>query len=166
MKIVRHVFETYLSVIEGSVGTNMFRHVWADFDGERRDTMNDGGTSCAFYVSGVLAMFNVIEKPSSTIQSVVDNILKAGWQKVEEPEAGDVIIWEPKVYPPVEEAQEHIGFYVRSEKAISTSWRTKTPILHDYMFRDYEERKIVGIYRGKHLMPDDIKVIEEEQKQV
>lgn len=166
MKIVRHIFETYLSVVENSVGSNMFRHVWADFDGKRRDTMNGGETSCAFFVSGVLAMFNVIEKAHAVVPSVVDDMVKSGWRKVGKPLKGDVLVWEDLISAPGEPAMPHIGFYVGDEKAISTSWHVKTPILHDYLCRDFEERQIVAIYRGKHLMPDNLKVIEEEIKQV
>lgn len=158
MKITRFVFENYLAMINNSVGTNMFRNYYADFDGVRRDTMNDGETSCAFYVSAVLTIFGAFKSTSSTVTGVVNKLEEAGWQKVDTPEPGDVLVWEKMVYD--DEEHEHIGFYVGDEKAISTSAKAKTPIKHDWLFRDSEERKITAIYRGKHLMPNDIKIIE------
>lgn len=158
MKITRFVFENYLAMINNSVGTKMFRNYYADFDGERRDTMNDGEISCAFYVSGILTIFGVIDSTSSTVEGLAKKLEETGWQKVETPEPGDVLVWEKKIFDNEEHA--HTGFYIGEEKAISTSVKTKTPTKHDWLSRDNEERKITAIYRGKHLMPNDIKIIE------
>lgn len=161
MKITRHIFETYVSMIEGSVGSNMFRHFWADFDEERRDTMQDGWTSCAFFVSSVLTIFKAIDGPHSTVISTEEALEKTGWQKVTEPEAGDVLVWEPRQATSEDPEMDHIGFYVGDEMAVSTSWRARTPVKHDYMYRDGAQRAITAIYRGKSLMPDNIKTIDD-----
>lgn len=153
-------------MIKGSVGSNAYQHIWADFDGIRKDTMEDGRASCAFFVSGILAMFNVIDKYHSIVPNVVEAMIKAGWQKVEAPKAGDVLVWDDKVVESGEPAVPHMGFYIGEEKAVSNSASSRAPAVHDYLFRDHEERQIIAIYRGKHLMPDDEKIVEESQKQV
>lgn len=160
MVITRHIFDTYLSVIEGSVGANMFRHFWADFDGELRDTMQDGWTSSAFFVSSILMMFSTITSLSSTVKSLEEKLVENNWKQVKTPEAGDILIWEESKPTPKDLAMAHVGFYIGEKRAISASWRAKTPIEHDWLFRESKERKIVSIYRGKHLMPDNIKTLQ------
>lgn len=139
----------------------MFRNYYADFDGVRRDTMNDGETSCAFYVSAVLTIFGAFNCTSSTVMGVVKKLEEAGWEKVDTPEPGDVLVWEKVAFNG--EEHEHIGFYVGDEEAISTSTSLKTPVRHDWLFRDHAERKITSIYRGKHLMPDNVKIVEDKE---
>lgn len=158
MKITRFIFENYLAMINNSVGTSMFRNYYADFEGVRKDTMNNGETSCAFYVSGILTIFGVISNTSSTVEGLVKKLEETGWQKVDNPETGDVLVWEKIIFD--NEDHAHIGFYIGEEKAISTNTKAKTPVKHDWLFRDYKERKITAIYRGRNLMPDNIKIIE------
>jgi hypothetical protein len=144
-------------MVNNSIGTNMFRNFYADFDGTRRDTMQDGEVSGAFFVSSILTIFNAIKKPSSTVESVIANMQEAGWEEVDNPEAGDVLVWEKIVVDGEEYPQ--IGFYVGEDMAISVSSKMKSPFKHDWKYRDYSERSVTTIYRGKHLMPDDIKEI-------
>lgn len=162
MKIERHIFDTYLAVVRGSIGSNMFRHTYASFDGEQRDTMEDGWKSCAFHVSAILKMFGAIDKTHSTVASTVEALKAANWQAVDidKPQPGDVLVWDKLVLEPGDEPVDHIGFYVGDNKAISNSWRARTPIEHDWLCRDHVERPVVAIYRGQHLMPDDIKHID------
>ena len=138
----------------------MFRHFWADFDNQERDTMEDGWKSCAFFVTSLLTMFGALDRPHSTVKSSIEALEKYGWQKVTEPKPGDVLIWEDTKPTPDDEAVPHVGFYIGQEQAVSTSWQQKTPIKHDWLFRDFTERAVTVIYRGKHLMPDDIKITE------
>lgn len=159
MKITRHIFDTYLSFVEGSVGTDMFRHFWASIDGVRTDTAQDGWTSCALHVSCILTIFKVVNAPHTTVASVVSDLLESGWQKVEIPEPGDVLIYEPVRATPEDEPMDHIGFYVGNDKAVSTSWRERRPILHDWTFRDRTPRSVTAIYRGRHLFHDSDKEV-------
>jgi hypothetical protein len=55
----------------------------------------------------------------------------------------------------------HIGFYIGNERAISNSSTQRVPIEHDWRFRETRERTVTAIYRGKHLMPDNIKIVED-----
>jgi hypothetical protein len=162
MKIERHLFETYLEMIRGSVGTKMFQHFYATFDGERRDTMNGGYTACAFYVSSILTIFGWLKAPNSVVESVVAKLEETGWQKVAEPEDGDVLVYEEAgVDENDPEPMPHIGFYIGNERAISNSSTQRVPIEHDWRFRETRERTVTAIYRGKHLMPDNIKIVED-----
>ena len=158
MKISRKVFDSYLAMIESSPGTKMFQHYYASFDGgEVIDTLEDGRASCAFYVSSILTIFKAVKSTHSTVGSVEQDMKDSGWLLVDAPEAGDVLIYEDITLPTEDEAVPHMGFYIGDEKAVSNSYTQCVPIVHDYKYRDFAERKIRTIYRGKHLMPDDIK---------
>jgi hypothetical protein len=50
-------FETYLAVIENSIGSLVFKNLYVEIDGVQKDATEDGYFSCAFFVSSVLTMF-------------------------------------------------------------------------------------------------------------
>ncbi len=160
MRIERHIFKNYLAAINNSVGSNLFRNFYASFDGVEQDTLGDGSNSCAYFATSILRMFGALPSTSATVVRAVEKMQEAGFQKVDAPEPGDVIVYEPIALEPDGKPQEHMGFYVGEEKAISHSAFVKAPALHDYLTRDSLERKIQAVYRCRHLMPDDIKEVE------
>jgi hypothetical protein len=144
-KPIRLYFKTYIQMVRNSVGTAMFRnwYVYAPESGEF-DAMKDGEDSCAFYVSGLLKIFNKVKSIHGLVGSVVKDLEESGWQKVNEPKAGDVLIWEPQEFEG--RMQNHIGFYVGNGKAVSTSWIKKTVVEHEQNFGE-KQRKIEQIFR-------------------
>lgn len=108
------------------------------------DALDDGYNSCAFFVSSVLYVFKKLSDFHGTVSSTVEDLKKCGWQEVEKPQPGDVLVWEPKKFP--EGVVSHIGFYIGDGKAVSTSMKTKTPVVHDQNFGD-TNRKITNIFR-------------------
>lgn len=130
-KVIRRQFGTYLTVIENSVGSFMFKNLWADVDGEKKDVMEDGWLSCAFYVSTILHMFGYIKGIHGTVESAVKDLKGSGWEEVTEPVVGSVIIWKPGK---TTNGHFHIGFYVGDNLAISNdSWK-KCPMKGDWKF--------------------------------
>lgn len=124
-------FDTYLSVIENSVGSFMFKNMYADLDGVKKDVTEDGWLSCAFFVSSVLSMFKYIDRIHATVKSTTKDLLDCGWEVINEPVVGSVIIWKPGVDT---NNHYHIGFYVGENQAISNdSWK-KCPNKGDWKF--------------------------------
>ena len=148
MKIVPLNYETYLGVIENSVGTNLFRAVFATVDGVKKDITEDGNLSCAFFVSSILKMFDHIESIHSTVSGTVRDLEKSGWQKIQEPKIGAVLVWEEKE-DQNKEKHAHIGFYVEESMAVSNSSEGRTPQKHHSTYGELGAttfRKITGIF--------------------
>lgn len=141
----RLYFETYLQLIRRSVGTEMFRNFYVeDPEKGRIDALDDGENSCAFYVSGVLTMFAKLQGVHGTVDSTLKDLENSGWQKVEDIQAGDVILWEAREFPDGVTSR-HIGFARNGKRAMSTSWTEKKVIEHDIRFDG--KRAIEQIYR-------------------
>jgi hypothetical protein len=145
-------------MIRGSVGSNAYRHFHASIDGVSTDTMKDGQFACAYFVSSLLTIFGGLGSPSFVVESVEKKLGDGGWLLVETPEVGDVVVYEKIKIDGQEHA--HIGFYVGNEKVVSNSSTRRTPVQHDWLYRDSTERAITAIYRGRHLLPDTTKVID------
>ncbi len=146
-------FESYLALINNSVGTNMFRNFYVESDeGEEQDIMNDGEVSCAYHVSAILYLFDQQEKAHATVSSTLRDLIKHGWEEIDFTsettlEAGDVVVWEaiefedePGVLHP------HIGFYIGDGQAVSNNYKLGHPTKHP---ADNPDRKISKILRGK-----------------
>lgn len=125
----------------------MFRnfYVWTPEKGEF-DALDDGDNSCAFFVSSILVAYNKISGIHGTVSRTIDDLQKSGWQEVDKPKPGDVLVWEAQKFNG--NWNGHIGFYIGNAKAVSTSWTKKTPIEHDQNFGN-TNRKIIKIFRTK-----------------
>lgn len=138
-------------MIKNSIGTKMFRNLFAYLEnGEEKDILQNGKNSCAVFVSAVLYMSKLIESMHATVASTVKDLEKSGWGKVENPKSGDVLVWEPFLWPGDKEKHEHIGFYIGDEKAISNDSKSGTPQEHHITYGEESGspvRKITAIYR-------------------
>lgn len=108
------------------------------------DAFSDGENSCAFFVSSVLVIFKKISGIHGTVESVRKDLRESGWLEVNEPKEGDVLIWEKQKFE--DGWKEHIGFYIGSGRAISTSSSKKTPLKHELNFSS-GKREVVQIFR-------------------
>jgi len=140
--IKKNIYKTYLSVIKNSTKSKMFRNFWVSDEEKEFDAMRDGDLSCAFYVSGILTMFHLVENIHGTVRSTEEDLIKSGWKKISRPKIGSIIIWEKQIFGDEEHA--HIGFYVGDGRAISNSTEEGYPIRHDWQFKG--NRKIENIY--------------------
>lgn len=142
------LFDTYISVIQSSVGSKMFQHLYMTVDGKKRDILRGGELSCAFFVSSILLMFALIGERHATVAGTVAAIEKYGWKKIKRPKVGAILVWEEK------KEHKHIGFYIGDNKAISNSPTKKVPASHHFTFGTLEgvpKRKIEAIYWHKNL---------------
>jgi hypothetical protein len=141
----RLYFKSYLRVIRNSVGSNMFRNFYVTTPERGEfDAFDDGENSCAFFVSAILVIFQKLSGFHGIVRSTVQDLKTSGWQEVEKPEPGDVLVWEARQFD--DGLKEHIGFYIGEGRAVSTSWTKRTPIEHDLYFGE-DNRKITIVLR-------------------
>lgn len=140
--------KTYLSVIENSVGTKLFKNFFIKKDDNEVDAMQNGQLSCAFFVSGILSMFNLILSIHGTVKNTVEDLEKSNWVKVDEPKPGSVIVWE-EINFGNGDVHKHIGFYIGNNNAISNSYLKGIPVKHNWTFEG--KRKIEAIYTLNNL---------------
>ena len=113
--------------------------------------MRDGGLSCAFYASSVLALFQLIKKSHGTVEGAIKDLEESGWNKIKTPKIGGVLIWE-KLNFENGEAHKHMGFYIGNDKAVSNSEKLGQPKIHHWTYgtiKGKPVRKVEIIYWNK-----------------
>ncbi|MDO8676244.1 MAG: hypothetical protein Q7K16_01150 [Candidatus Azambacteria bacterium] len=133
MKVILLIPDTYLAIIKNSIGSKLFRNLYAKVNGERTDITVNGELSCAFYVSSILLLFRFIKEGHATVDSTVKDLKKSGWKKIKKPKIGSIIVWE-KTDLRNSNAHKHIGFYVGSNKAVSNMSKLGYPARHHFTF--------------------------------
>ena len=138
--------ETYLKAIENSIGSKIFNSLFVKFKDTNKvsDILNDGEYSCAFFVSGILFLVQMVDKTAATVKSLKESIEKnSKWEKVdlENIIEGDVIFWYPFKHDDGTETP-HVGFVSNKNEATSTDYKNKL-----ITKRDIHERKIESVYR-------------------
>ena len=139
--------ESYLAMIKNSVGTKMFRNFYIKIGNRKEDDTREGELSCAYFVSGILAIFGLIKKIKVNVDELVEEMKKCGWKQIKSPRKGSVVVWEAKKFD--DEVHKHIGFFIGNGKAISNNFKKKTPIIHHWTFE--RSRKVEGIFWHKKL---------------
>lgn len=138
MKIAR--YKTYLTMIENSVGSKMFRTLYmTDEKGKTKDVLRKGDISCAVYVSSILVLNKFLPEVKARVVGVEEELLKHGWTELrttnpKEIPVGAVIIWEQRKFKSGEE-HEHIGFYMGKKKAICNSPEKASPVKTNYIWK-------------------------------
>ncbi len=143
-KIVTRVFETYIALIENSLGSKLFRTLIADVDGVRSNILRDGQLSCAIFVSSILMLIGLIDRVHATVASTVAKLEQSGWKRVRVPKKGDVLVWEEKKFG--DEQHRHIGFYLGDELAVSQSSKRKVPVKHHWTNNGKRRIKLILHY--------------------
>jgi len=137
-------------MIENSIGSYIFKNLYMEIDGQKKDVLKNGLLSCAVFVSGILYMNKMINGMHATVNSTVKDLEKSGWIKINEPERGDILVWELYKWPGDIEEHEHIGFYVGEDMAISNDSKIGSPQKHHFTYGIEESkpvRKIIAVYR-------------------
>jgi hypothetical protein len=136
-----YLFEkSYLAFIKNSVGSKSFQSFFVKKQGRAYDVLGKGDLSCAFFVSGVLYLFRLIELPSFTIARTVEKMIANGAKRVPlgKLKPGDVLVWVSRLEK--SGMHNHIGFYIGGKQAISNSDSKRAIVQHDYQFKG--KRKI------------------------
>ena len=104
----------FLACIENSIGSRMFRTY---YDANGKDVLENGNLSCAYYVSSILHLFSLIDRPHFTVSGTEFAMINAGWYEIKKPRRACVVLWEPLIQNG--KSHFHIGFYIGDEQAIS-----------------------------------------------
>ena len=150
--------ETYLRMIENSIGTKQFSSIIVKRNGsdETEDILQNGNYSCAFFVSSLLTICRMLKEPRTTVKGVRENILSSPqWEEIySEVSPGDIIFWEKVKFDNGSE-NEHVGFAFNSHEAISTSDKERMVVRHHITSGLNEagqpKRKITAMFRYKFL---------------
>lgn len=132
--------DTYLAVIKNSVGSKSFRNFYILSGRKKIDVVKNGNLSCAWFVSVILSLFGIIDRPHLTVERVEYELKKFGWRKVSRPKAGAIIIWK-QAGSGKEILHRHIGFYVGGNRAVSNDSKKGYPVIHDWKFRNTRSSK-------------------------
>lgn len=114
--------------------------------------LKNGELSCAYFVSSILSMLNLIDRIHCTVDGVVENLEKYNWKKIRKLKKGCILVWEEEKFG--KEIHKHIGFYLGNNKAISNSSKKKFPTKHHFTFGTIggkPKRNIVAMYWNKEL---------------
>ena len=116
-------------MIRNSVGSHLFRTVYALVDGEKKDILRDGELSCAFFVSSILSHFKLIGSVHAGVEGLRKDMEASGWRKTDMVIPGVVIAWGPLIQASGE-SHPHIGFALDETTAVSSSYVENTIVAH------------------------------------
>ncbi len=141
--------DTYLAMIRNSVGSNLFRTLYAEVDGKKEDILRDGDVSCAYFVSSILYHFKLLKEVHATVSGTTRDMEASGWTTTDKPVPGAVVLWE-KIKQRDEEMHEHNGFVLNEKTAVSSRFEYRIPIEHPLHYAAQAEgnpvRKVAAIY--------------------
>lgn len=134
MAVTPLIKDTYLAVIKNSVGSKSFRNFYVLNGGKKIDIAENGELSCAWFVSVVLSLFDLIDAPHLTVDRVERELKISGWREISKPKPGAVIIWGP-TSSGKGMLHRHVGFYIGSDKTVSNNPKKGSPDIHDWKYR-------------------------------
>ena len=138
-------------MIQRSIDSDLFRTLYAKVDSEEKDILRDGKLSCAYFVSSILFHCKLVADLHTTVRGLEADLNRSGWQKIEQPKVGSVLVWEPKLLPDGS-IRKHSGFYLGGTQAISNSTVHRVPKIHRVNFEpEGEYRAIEAIYWHENL---------------
>jgi len=153
-------------LIEGSIGSPMFRHLPANMpSGTVADLVGGGTLSCAYYVSSMLVLAGLLEgKPHATVAGLEKAIratcgtVDDGWLDITGRNVrivGTVIFWGPAIQADGK-PHRHVGFDWFNEKRVSHSDNPSLlcPVVHERMIGN-PPRVIDAVYTHSALIGDD-----------
>lgn len=115
--------KSYVAMIRNAVRgeTHLFRNVFAHVDGVEQDILRDGQVSCAVFVSSLLMLNGLLDRPHATVSGTEKAMEAAGWKQVDSgPVAGAVLTWSPVTFSDGA-THSHIGFSVGEGRAVSNA---------------------------------------------
>lgn len=130
--LVKLPLKNFLATVEGAVGSYMFRHLYVrnTDSGEELDVLQEGKLSCAYVVSSLLALHNLIDRPHATVATTLNKMAEYGWKETDRPQSGCVAYW------PEYEGNAHIGIAIDSKIYVSNSSDERTPITHGLLLKN------------------------------
>ena len=135
-------------MIKNSQGSPMFRRLYVLENNQKSDILKNGELSCAYYVSSILKIFDLISQPHATVRSALGDMLKNGWRPTKNLKPGSILVWQEKKFSSGI-IHKHLGFYLDQKKAISNDYKKGAPAIHHFTYGQTKtgrpKRKIVQI---------------------
>ncbi len=148
------LLETYLSVVEKSVGSEMFRTLYVRKGRRLVDVIDNGDLACAYFVSAILHLFGLIRGGvHTTVKETERDMIASGWERIARPKKGCIIFWTWKMGTDGA-PHRHLGFYMGKDEAISNSSEHKVPTRHHFTYgkeKGKPARKIEALYSHPRL---------------
>lgn len=141
-KPIHRQLESFLAMVQGSVGSRTWQHAYFTVAGKKQDLAAGGNVSCAFFVSSILKLFNLVDSVHLTVTSTLTDLERAGWKKARTPKPGCVLLWEPLAQ--TGGVHLHLGFYIGHDLAVSNDWKKRLPAKHHWTYRG--KRKVLAVY--------------------
>ncbi len=123
------------------MGLNLFKNLYANVDGQTMDILENGRLACASFVSGVLRLFNLVSETHATVDGTVRDMIESGWQPVDQPKIGTVLVWEKKASEDGS-FHKHIGFYIDTDAAISNNTDSGQPVRHHWTYGEKDDQPV------------------------
>lgn len=142
------LFESYIAFIKNSVGARTFQNLYAVINGKKKDVMQHGDLSCAFFVSSVLTLFQLAHSRHATIKTTLKDMEQNGWVRIRKPKEGCVLVWD-ELMASDGKSHNHIGFYIGNKKAISNHPQKRLPLAHHWTFgitKHRPKRKVLSMW--------------------
>ena len=98
--MIPDIKKTYLKVVENSIGSRIFQNFYVTENNRKKDILQSGKLSCAFFVSSILKIFNLIDSPHCTVDGAIKDLTKSGWREKEDYSQlpkGSILLWEKKL---------------------------------------------------------------------
>lgn len=130
-------------MIKNSPGSRLFSDVYGQASSQPENLTKKGELSCAYFVSSILKIFDLIGAVHLTVSGTITDLQKTGWKRITKNiiSAGDIIVWSEK------NQHRHIGFYIGGGQAVSNNSKSRKIAKHHYTFQD--KRKIEEIFSLK-----------------
>lgn len=144
-----HLLETLLAMTVGSIGSKQYRCLYIDHPSGPIDVIGDGDLACAFFISSVLTLCNLIDCVHTTVDEVIKDLIESGWVTTTKPKAGAVVIWAAKLSGSDNLMHRHIGLCINKFQAVSTNPQAKSPQLHgiwSLVDQSGKKREVVEYY--------------------
>lgn len=114
--------DTLLTLLENSIGSKVFNSLYVRFkdSGKKTDILNGGEFAGAFFVSSILTLVHLIEKPDATVTKL-RRVLEINdkWQMTEDPaEPGDVVFYGDEIFND-SSVGEKVGIVLNLEEVVS-----------------------------------------------
>lgn len=138
------LYNSYLAMIKNSMGGRLWRNFYYQKkNGRAADMLQNGNLSCAYFVSSILLHFGLIKEFQVEVGETVAAMKEAGWQPIEKPVPGSVIVWGNRYFKKSRTWHKHIGFFLGPGRAVSNSSERRYPIVHHLR---YKGRKVEGFF--------------------
>jgi len=116
-------YQNYLTMIRNSRGSQMFRRLYVSENNKKKDILRNGELSCAYYVSSILKIFDLISEPHTTVKKTLKDMSKNGWRPTKKLTPGNILVWEDALAESDRKFHSHLGFYLGGQRAISNQGR-------------------------------------------